>query len=289
MFMTVGAAGLMSVGLVGCSGDDSVGGQGDASVDQANDTTGIDQVSPDAGDSGMPDSPTDAKNDTAVDSGPTLTAAGYLGAVSTALCTRVRQCCLADAGAWAQQACEQGYVGNPLALGQESPYLDAGVTFDQAKAATCLTEIQAFPCGLVSAMKSIQLQQDCFAALKGSVANGGACAANVQCFSGEYCNIADGGTAGTCAALVTLGGACSNAAQCSYLGIGAPANYCDPTSHVCTAQRGVDAGCSNYQQCVTNICTLPGPTCSDNYVFTDPGVGGGTCETYTIKDAGGAG
>lgn len=292
MFVTVGTAALTSIGLVGCGGDDSTGGgEGDASADQTNDVTGIDQISPDAntdaGD-GAVDAAPDGKRDSAVDSGPVLTAAGYIPAISTALCQRINQCCLVDAGAWAEQACEQGYNGNPLAIGQEAPYLDAGVAFDPAKAAACIAEIQSFPCGLISAMKSITLQQDCFAALKGTVAVGASCVANAQCLSGNFCNVVDGG-AGTCAPLAAIGSPCTSAAQCSYLGIGSPANYCDTASNTCLAQHAIDAGCTNYQQCVTNICKFPAQTCSDNYVFTDPGVTGGTCDTYTIKDAGGGG
>jgi hypothetical protein len=62
---------------------------------------------------------------------------------------------------------------------------------------------------------------------------------------------------------------------------------------VCLAQGGVDASCGvtypDYdQECTTDLCVAPG-VCGSNNVFSDPGVAGGTCDRFTIKDAGGGG
>jgi len=296
----VGSAAVASAVVVGCGGDDTGGGPSDASADQTGDVvnvdgsqeSGVDGGTDSPGDSPVGDSPTDGGGRMDADATtPPPTADTFVGLVAQALCERVRECCLIDAGGFDLQTCLNDYGTNPLGLGIVLPYIDGGtVTFDPAQATNCLNQIGAFPCGIVNPMNSIGLQQGCIGAFHGSIATGSNCQGNVQCVSGNYCTTPTDGGSGSCAALQPEGGTCSrfDSTECSYLGLGDTKRYCDLPSHSCLPQEPIDAGCTNYQQCVSQLCKPSGGgrVCSGQYVFTDPGVTGGTCDSVTLKDAG---
>ena len=190
------------------------------------------------------DASTDASADAASvqDSAPDApSAADFVDTVSSSLCGRIRDCCLDTQSDFRMQNCLNDFGGSPLGLAVFQPYVSTGsITYDSVQATNCLNEVAAFPCGTVNAALSISLQQDCFAAFHGAVADAGACQGNVECAAGSYCTSSDGGF-GTCAPLQPDGGACSrfDNTECAYLGIGVPAEYCKPRQpHVRAAAAG---------------------------------------------------
>jgi hypothetical protein len=298
----VGTAGATSSLVVGCSGDDNgtppagdAGGDG-ASEGSTPDASHQDGTVPDAsGDSALNDAGLDsgdASNDAAdaQDAAETsvLQASQYAAAVAEGLCARIQYCCDIDAGSFDTSGCIATFGGNPLLVGEATPYLDSGlIDFNPAQAGACLTDIANFPCGTVSAMQNIQLGQACVGAFSGVQNTGGPCAAPIECPSTDYCLLPTDGGTGTCTPLEGDGGSCTDQTQCSYLGNGIPAQYCNSIDHICLPELPVGAQCSNYAQCQTQVCLPPMPyTCQATAVFTQENVPGTSCELFTL-DAGG--
>jgi hypothetical protein len=140
---------------------------------------------------------------------------------------------------------------------------------------------------------TLMLQSECFGALTGQLTvDAGPCRTSIECAANEYCaKIGDAG--GTCAPLVALTQPCSRSSseECSYLGTGTPAAFCalaaDGGPGVCQPTVAIDGGCTLNNQCQSGLCDFP--TCGTQQVVSDPGVMGGTCDFFTIKDAGGGG
>jgi hypothetical protein len=304
-----------SAALQACGGDDTTGqppldatapdaadgsmGHGDTSTVETGPQvdSGADVVISDDADAGPSTMDADAQGpDTGDDGGGeggavVPEASDFVNQVTQALCERIRNCCGIDAGSYLEQKCVADFAGNPLDLGVDTPFIDGGtVAYNPVQAATCLSNIRTFPCGVVNASDSIALQQTCSSSFRGTVPDGGACTGNAQCGSTEYCTtpIVDGGT-GSCVPLQQADASCTrfDGTECSYLGLGMPGDYCDLGSHTCQPLHGVDAGCTTYTQCVTLICRGPAGarTCATQYSFTDPAI----CGAYTATDAGDAG
>jgi hypothetical protein len=293
--------------VVGCGGDDSATVDNEAGSDAGSDGAAdgskldahADGTVPDGSQNDASiDSPVtvDGSSDSALDSAleadapeaSVVSASEYRGAVAQAYCTRLSVCCEADAGDFDIAGCVAAFHGNPLLVGEATPYLDSGLlNFNTAQASACLTDLMNFPCGTVTAMQNVGLGQACIAAFSGAQSTGGACSDPIVCPSTDYCQLPGDGGVGTCTPLVGDGGTCTDTAQCSYLGNGVPPLYCNTVDGTCLPELDNGAICTSYAECQSQECTGPSPhTCAATYVFSDPNTPGGTCARFTL-DAGG--
>jgi hypothetical protein len=275
-------------------------------------------------DTGMPPPDTGSMQDTftadVADSGPPVDSgeAGPIDAsdiflfpqrVTEAYCTALQTCC-ANAAGFNMNFCitstlaQGGFNGDGLGnYSGRIPNNGGAITFNATSAQTCLTEIAALPCGMVTSQQLVQIRNDCYGALVGTIPVGGTgCTTSLDCAPQGWCSIV--GDAGTCTALAGDGGACGvglapsipSNDQCSYRGTGQPALYCDNQvpdgggTHTCLAQPGPGGTCGTTfyygQECTTEICT---GTCGMTTPFSDPGVPGGLCASLAPQDAGGGG
>jgi hypothetical protein len=299
----VAVAGIGSAVVTGCTGDDSQAGSpdgsSDATTDQSQDRgptidTGVPDAtdattdSPADGGSDAPkDSPLDAPVDAPVDA-PALV--DFPHAIDVAFCTRVTECCLQTPQTFDVQKCISLYdnAGTIVGLGRYAASLDGGqVAYDRQQAAQCLADFKNVACGTLQAAQFRTFVATCYAAATGTVPLNGGCISSLECASGEYCNVPDGGV-GSCASLLTQDAGCAhaNGDECSYLGNGSPALNCDPISNACEPRKDLDAGCNNNRQCLSGFCLTK---CVNSTVVSDPGVPNGFCDFLTIKDAGGGG
>jgi hypothetical protein len=102
-------------------------------------------------------------------------------------------------------------------------------------------------------------------ALGGSLAAGTACGNDVQCQS-DYCKLDAGSMCGNCAALASLGNACTTGDDCG------PGNDC--VNQLCVSRAGQGASCANSQPCDSSLY------CNASQVCTAPSTTpGGTCDS----------
>jgi hypothetical protein len=168
------------------------------------------------------------------------------------------------------------------------------VAYDQMAAYTCLHEFLSINCGTVASASLVKVQNDCFAAMVGTLDVGaGPCTSSLECKPGGYCRAAGDGGAGACAALQGVNQPCVDllsSTDCTYLGNGTPARFCAPGvdggAATCQPALGLDAGCSSNPWCVTDSCN--GTSCVDLYVFSDPGTPQGTCAGFILPGDAGA-
>jgi hypothetical protein len=223
--------------------------------------------------------------------------------VNQLVCQRLGECCAIDGGApWDQQGCENAYNGSVgfEYVGEYFPFPNdaSTVTYDMNLATQCMAAARNIPCGIVSAAQLLQFRENCLNAVQGTLAQGANCKSTVECASG-YCNL-DPDAGKQCVALQGIGGACgfNFDEACTPKAIGVnPGNWCAPADgggYACAPQLGVDASCFEDQTCSTGVCDFPDPNtgmglCGNQYVLSDPGVVGGLCDSFSIKDAGGGG
>ncbi len=150
-------------------------------------------------------------------------------------------------------------------------------------------------CGFITSASLTQLRDTCVTVLPGTSPLDAGCSSSFECQPlVGYCTNSDGGV---CAPLAGADGGCTTQDMCSYGALGGagpmgnPSLYCDTTTtHTCVPREQDDAGCTQNYQCGFNACLYPpvGNTgsCQSSGVFSDPGVAGGTCDYFTIKDAG---
>jgi hypothetical protein len=188
-----------------------------------------------------------------------------------------------------------GWQGSFLGL---SNVLDAGdLVFDPNAANRCVTGVGSFTCGVIMQGPYKTIHDDCFAALHGTVAVGGPCGASIECAPDGVCiRPADGGP-GTCNAIRAAGAPCGDIPNdqeaCTYIGSGVPPQFCDDSNPdaaawTCQPAQANGASCYLHFACTSGVCGDLG-TCDTQFTATDPGVPGGTCDAFTIRDAGGGG
>lgn len=290
----VAGTGMAAGTVVGCSGDDSVAPGGEAGADVTQDVTQDVQPHPDGMADGaadvQPDAMPDSTPDVGVDAPPL---AAFPRAIAVAFCARLAECCL-NPTTFDQPKClaaldnptNEGFVNTAT----YEPFLDGGnVNYNPTLAAKCIMETRQVACGLVASAEAKAIQADCFGAMTGKLAVGATgCRGSIECVTASHCSLPDGGDAGgTCTALSGIGGACTNTStsdECTYLGNGAPPNYCNGST--CAAAKDLDASCGSNAECKSGICFV---RCVDHQVFSDPGVPNGICDYFSIHDAGGGG
>ena len=324
----IAASSAASVALVACSTDPSgiVGdsGVGDATPDHTtgkpdhvvstpdtgNDVvvrpdvvtigdTGVD-AGKDSGDSGH-DSGHDAIPDVQRDVQPDVTAElAFPAQVNAAYCNLLAGCCGgADAG-FNVAACNQdlthSLVVSPTTLGlllggiQSDNYV-----FDQAKATTCLNEIEALTCDTNAAGVLNKITTDCAAVYTGKLGQSATgCKSSFDCTTGTYCAPLANGSGnslpqdggGTCSPLSGKGERCVDtvySSDCTYLGSGSPGLFCNPVlladggpgdGGICAPALGTNGNCfapGTPEQCLSQLCVAV-----DGSVPVD---GGYACET----------
>jgi hypothetical protein len=316
----VAGAGLISTVMAGCgSSNSSEDGGTDATTDSSGDVMTAEtssEGSNDAGDAAETslgaDAPLSVDGDAAevtdsasgfVDVGDVAIDAPSISqfphAVDVAYCTRLQECCLVPPSQWnlnGASGCvplvDQG--GGLVGIGAFNPALDSGlVLYDASAAKTCLDFVLSFSCGDVPASAYNTIKTVCFGALQGTLAAGaGPCVNALECQGGLYCQVAADGGPGACAPLKTQGEPCTDtrfSTDCTYLGNGTPALFCfnpaDGGTPTCQPAVPVDGGCTTEAQCQSLVCNYP--VCSNVEIFSDPGQPNGTCEFFTLPDAGG--
>jgi len=312
-----GASVVAAVLVVGCGGDDtgaanapdgSSSQNADSTTDapQQSETGSADGGEPgdggttgDSGSMGDGGLPGDANGDSGpvdsghFDSGITFDASTLLNfplQTAQAYCSRLQQCCLVSTASWNQTSCVSAIENNGgvRGLGNYAASLDSGnVDYNPVAAAACLNDIAAVPCGNLTSVTVLNLQSDCYGALVGTLStNSGPCKTSLECVSGNYCSSSarDGGS---CVQVQGLNGPCTRTLddECSYLGTGI-STFCALDGGVgqCQATEPIEAGCSTNAQCQSGLCG--GAGCTTQEVLTDPGVPGGTCDFFTVKDGG---
>ncbi len=229
-----------------------------------------------------------------------LTLANFPATVTSTYCARLEQCCGVTAAQWNDGGggcialtSSYGFFG----VNQYTAAFDSGaISLDPAAASTCLAELSAFNCGTTSATAFDNVRADCFAAMVGHLGgDAGHCINSLECQPGEFCPTGPIGDAGssTCVPLRSDGQPCGdtlNSTDCRFLGIGAPDEWCGAGpdgGNICQPTKPAAAACRQNPECVTGVCVYP--SCVDSYIFSDPGVPGGSCATYTLTDAGDGG
>jgi hypothetical protein len=232
---------------------------------------------------------------------PALTA--FPHAVDEAYCTRLQQCCLVDPSQWNQDGADGGcapsfdQAGGVFGVASFGGLAGGKVAYNQAAAYNCLHDFLSINCGTVASSSLVKVQNDCFAAMVGTLDVGaGPCNSSLECKPGGYCRVVGDASTGTCAALQTQGQPCvdtTSSTDCTYLGNGNPALYCAPGVDggpaTCQPALPLNGTCTQNPQCVTDSCN--GTSCVDMYVFSDPGLAMGTCAGFTLPggDAGAGG
>jgi hypothetical protein len=289
------------------SGDSGTDASGDTTTDAPGDTSPAPEAATDASDGGSADgdggSLTDTTPDGPLDAGNAV--ALFPQQVTQAYCQRLATCCAPNDAGFDMNYCYTSTLGqggvNGDGLGYYAGRIPAeggAIMFDSAKAQACLQDIAAIPCGIVTSQTYLQIRNDCYAALVGTIAVGGTgCTTTLDCAPQGFCNIVGDAGTGTCVALSGGGGPCTVNEQCTYRGTGQPAQFCDNEgpdagSYTCVPQSGVDGGCGvtfyYEQECTSELCVSPG-VCGTQTVFSDPGVPNGICAGLAPQDAGGGG
>ncbi len=231
----------------------------------------------------------------------------FVSTLGTTACTAEQVCCGDTPSQFAASRCLAIDATGAafLGVGNASPFLDGGrIAYNQAAACQCLEAVANLSCGLIQATgvdgglapnTLDYVQQLCLSAVQGIGGVGDPCASSYECSPGNYCTVESAVELttglGTCAALVGSGAACTTDNQCSYLGNGNPALYCDTaTTHTCVARLVAGSACGTGGQkggpeCLSNICQLS--KCVSAEVFSDPISADGTCWYFTEGDAGG--
>lgn len=296
-----GSAALFAAGslmLAACSEDTVVTPlDPDAGVDASHDSSTSDS---------SVDSGVDSGKDSGADADAGLTLDDYVNKVGEALCSSLTRCCFGDpnvpdggtvtGGKFDQFAC----VSAQRDLGFELTNVNADLltaghyTLDQQKAADCIAKVDSYACELSGASLK-QIRSVCFEALQGTLADGTACKASIECREGSFCKPTDPtapASGGTCAPLVASGGSCgelfmtgddSTDAQsadeaCSSRAAGNEGLHClsytnadgylARTDWKCAPAVAVGGECSTTLWCASGICD-PGPD-FDLYVCKDP-------------------
>jgi len=258
------------------AGDSTVGTGGDATNSDATDV-GTAEMSNDAGDAQGPDG--NAGSDAGDGGEPDADAATgcaiavpsldqFFPTLANTTCEHFRTCCQLTTAQFNLSNCLAIYgdpsFGGWLGTGAIVPRFDAGtIVLDPSNACTCLAGTSALNCGSNTQQQYDSLQASCFAATKGSVDGGSACASSYDCAPGLYCAPADAG-GGVCTALEPDGGACASVYPsteatdfaCSYLTLPSPELYCNATSNTCVPRlaNASATSCAKDQACASNSC-----------------------------------
>jgi hypothetical protein len=253
-----------------------VGPKPDAGHDATQDVTHPPDVAPpiesstDSGkDTGI-DAPLDAPTDAHAD--VSAAAAAFPKSVVMAYCAKLGSCCGEGPSAFSVSACvdslydSRSFVPSQLAL-ILSGLQSTEHTFDPTQADKCTTEIGALGCGSTAATTWKQIAIDCAGAYAGELGtNATGCYSSFDCKAGNYCAPLDplGNTippdgGGTCTALAGANGACvdiQNSSDCTYLGLGTPAQYCN--NYPTDGGAPTDGGVCSPSFASGTACNFPG-------------------------------
>ena len=173
-------------------------------------------------------------------------------------------------------------LGGDAAPGPDRVYSRGHITVDQAKAASCISALNSFPCGMQTPAQWGAITSACELVIQGTIpSNSPGCISSFECAPGNYCDSTVSG--GLCTPLAMQGQPCNTKISdpslslnplsdemCSYLSSGHPALFCDlinnaPDAATCQPLLANGASCSN----ATNMyyddqaCTPPA-LCGDN-------------------------
>jgi hypothetical protein len=236
-----------------------------------------------------------------VDAGPIP---AFLTQVTATLCTKLQTCCAGplEGGTFNMAQCTAslaatGYAGMNFGAAYA---LEAGVlTYDPARAASCLTDINAIDCtsNVITSAQQQAILTDCVAAVQGSLSGDAGCLYSVECAPGTFCATPPtAGGPGTCVPLRGDGGACGNFGSlantydyglgeeaCSFRRTGNTGLFCyqrdlttgmdidgGPAAWSCTPANAVGTGCNVDQECASGLCD-PGPP-GFGYTYPDGSV-----------------
>jgi hypothetical protein len=286
---------------------------GDAPPDVRPDADSGPDVVADVHPDGQPDVLQDAQLDVTVDAegGPTgpNPIQQYAAAYGQAFCAGQGKCCPGYPGSFDQAGCAaasqiQGWEYT-LPLDPQS-YTAGHLAFNATQGAACLAALQNFACttlGTVTAAQYSAVTTACLGVLTGTIPNGtSGCLSSFECMNG-YCNVPDGGSLGTCTALVGSGNGCSAGndspdQMCSQAGAYQPMLWCNRlaggATGTCVAPLANGATCyvpavsATYFDdygCTSLLCG-DDSLCGDPATYPTPPPG--FCEAWP-SDAGGGG
>ena len=278
--------------------------ENDAADDTANDTntseTSVEEAGFDARfdvDAG-PDA-LDKFPDTSVDGAPTFDAGppdpvAFTDQLTGTYCARVGSCCLAlkYQPTFNNAKCVTALNNSqyPTALFgiptiYKSKLAGGHITFDPVAGKACLVLLETYSCAAFGSADWIELNRQCLAAMKGNIPIGQTgCTDAIECAPPAMCDIPDGGTTGTCRALLQSNTSCTDSSQCGDGLTGVP-RFCDnlekfpiPPSGVCKDQKPVGAECNgSEQECTSQLCEIDETAsteyrCSSQSSFTTPAI-----------------
>ncbi len=193
---------------------------------------------------------------------------------ATAFCNSMARCCGVDAGAFDMTSCVSDWSVSAweLMLPDNVAVFTAGnLTFNSIRGNACIAALQAWPCDAFGTSENGAIVSACFNVLGGTIPVAGTgCLSSYECANG-YCN-----AAGTCTALVGLGGACQADEQCGQAGT-TPTLFCDlypsdgssPSTGTCQPllPSGSASFCGNANVLDDLACTVG--VCGDDNVCGD--------------------
>lgn len=164
-------------------------------------------------------------------------------------CSRIFDCCTNDEraavlfpGIDTEAECQtfSGILTAVGVMGLHNDVVGGLVSIDEAKFAACVEAYEATTCADFSKDDEF----GCPDAIKGLVADGGACTDDRQCSSGSYCDESAGQDMGICAPLPAAGAACSTDCVDGY--------FCDMSA--CAAQKTAGEACNATSECAEGHC-----------------------------------
>ena len=194
----------------------------------------------------------------------------FINQATATLCATVDTCCT-DAGVpgtFDAGACTATYgptsgAGGYGNINLAAPAASRGlITVNAVKAQACLDDLKAYSCTQRASAWYIKVNDDCAAALQGTVAPGGACANAFECSGNQNC------ANGTCVAVGVAGAACTSNLNIECVTHGfdsAQALWCNKGTGVCEATRALGAACPQQITCASALCN--GTSCTDQFNF----------------------
>ncbi len=198
--------------------------------------------------------------------------------VSQAYCERFFQCCGSNPTWFSVESCTAYFESNEGAFANVGNIVpnSGHVEYVPSAASNCYTAIAVMPCVNFTAAELVQITADCQAAVQGTLTVGETgCESAWDCVQPAYC------AGGQCAALLPMGGVCTDAVysqDCNPLGNGS-GTFCGPygasPAH-CLVAEGDGGICEEDQQCMSTMCATP---CGSNWCCS-------SSATYFIPDGG---
>jgi hypothetical protein len=209
-------------------------------------------------------------------------ASRYAARLQALFCRHLADCCLVPTQ-FDYAGCQAGNTS--AAVTAATPLLGNGnVGVSRAGIDACVHANVDTACAFLDADALHTMDHACGGSIVGRIAMGASgCTDDVECVPGSYCAPADGAGTRTCVAWKHAGQTCDAPTACTPLG--PPYEYCADTAS-CARTKAIGEACQTYSECSSGICDGLTSVCLASTPLADPGVPGGFCDAFTLKDAG---